>query len=366
MRILYIINSFTWAGAEKLVFDLAKGIRSNTDGVAVAALYRNGDETELEMISSLEQNEIKTLILDKGAGKGHFSCIRRLMKFVKKQEITVIHGHCSVPMLFAKIIGKLAGIPVICTIHNTKGYSAQKEIITAWMVNQYISICQTAEEYMTNELNISNQKITRIYNAVEVDHFQNAEKRDNFWEQYGIPNKSHVVLSIGRLTEQKNQLCLAKALVECINRGDKITHVALLGAYKQESSLYQQIQACLKDGNALNHFHFLGLHKNVPEFMANSDCFVMTSWYEGLSVSFLEAVFSGLPIVTTELSFVKELNQISLCAIEIPQNDYSALATLIMNRSYSPQSTQTIEKFSELFSMNAFVQKHLEVYRRYT
>ena len=46
MRLLYIINTFSWGGAEKLVYDLALSIRSEVEAVSVVALYKQGNETE--------------------------------------------------------------------------------------------------------------------------------------------------------------------------------------------------------------------------------------------------------------------------------------------------------------------------------
>ena len=58
MRVLFIINSFSFGGAEKLVMDLSRAIVAQCDYVGIAALYRVGDETEKRLVSQLAAENI--------------------------------------------------------------------------------------------------------------------------------------------------------------------------------------------------------------------------------------------------------------------------------------------------------------------
>lgn len=364
MRIIYVINAFTWGGAEKLVYDLAIRMAAQVDFVGIAALYKKDDDTEADMVETLESHGIKTLILGKGVGTGRIKGVLSICKFAKENKAELLHGHCSVPMLFAKIVGQMLKVPVVCTIHTTRGYSREKEKVTAWMADQYVSIGQAAEKYMLEELKIKQRKITRIYNAIDIGEFKNRDKEPHFWTQHGGKDDQIALLNVARVTEAKNQICLLRALNTAVQSGRTDLRLYFLGYYEEKEPVFGQLQDYIRENQLDAYVSFLGMHKNVNEYLANADCFVMTSWYEGLSVAFLEAVISGIPIIVTDLPFVQELNEISECAVVIPQNDDKALAEVLMNGNYQRQKPHTIRLFEEKFSMDEFVNQHLQLYQR--
>lgn len=363
MRILYIINSFYRAGAEKLVYDLAPRIRQYSEFVGIVALFQYNNETEAEMVRILESQGVKILIVGKRVKTDVLKTIRAITQFAKKHQVDLVHGHSIAPMMFAKVTGRILGIPVVCTIHNTRGYSKVREKLTGWMVNRYVSIGASVEEYMKGELSIAPKNIVRIYNAIDIEQFQGEPVNQHFWEQYGGKVGEQVILNIARVHESKNQMCIAKAVKKCLKIGYHNFKVYILGAYNESDPFYQKLICYIRTEKLEKHIIFLGMHKNVPSFLANADCFVMTSVYEGLSVAYLEAVISGLPIIVTDMPFVRELNELAPCSIVIPQNDSNALAQIIANKDYAKQTAETVVRFKENFSMDKFVKQHRQLYQ---
>lgn len=363
MRILYLIYGFQWGGAEKLVFDLTQNLIPDVEWIGVVSLYKHNTETEREMIQMLELHGINTFMLEKQAASDRIRSIKKLYHYAKDNHVELIHGHCSVPMLFAKIVGKILQIPVVCTIHNTNGYSRKQELLTSWMVDSYISIGQAAEDYMLHELKIKKRKISRIYNAIDIDRFSQSKRTPDFWSQYGGKEGEIVLLNVARVAEQKNQLCLLRALKILVDQNKTNFRIYFLGNYEAGDETACILQDYIQENGLQPYVVFLGMHKNVNDFLVNADCFVMTSWYEGLSVAFLEAVICGLPIVVTDMPFVKELNQLAECAVIIPQDDDHALAGVLAEGMFHRQTDQTIQTFKENFSMDRFVSEHLQVYQ---
>lgn len=361
MKVLYVMNSFNYGGAEKLVMDLSAAIVDRCDYVGIVALYRNGDALELELQQQLEQKGIKTYVLNKRVGKDRFLAVRKLAGIVRRENVEVLHGHCSVPMLIAKLAGLLTGIPVVSTIHNTRGYSVRREILTGWMCRNYVSIGESAERYMLEELKIPARKVTRIVNAVNIDRFYPEQKKVNFWSAFGLRSDLPVVLNVGRVVAQKNQICLLRAVKQCRDAGRPVQCI-ILGDYEEASLIYEEIRKFI-ECNHLNDLVVLpGRRSNVRECMNNADVFAMTSIYEGLSISFLEALFCRLPVVVTQMPFVEELNRIGRCATVVPQNDPEALAQVLMQKGFFIPDMTTLEIFQNTFAMDTFAQKHLSLY----
>lgn len=363
MRVLFLINSFSYSGAEKLVYDLSQALIPHCDYVGVAALYRMNDEIEIKMQEHLHQKKVRTYILDKAAGKDRISSICKTMRILREEQIDVLHAHCSVPMLIGKLAGKLTNVPVVCTVHNTRGYSVRRERLTGWMAKCYVSIGASAEEYMKCTLGIPERKITRIYNAVDTGAFHPEARTTHFWEQWGLRSDLPVVVNVGRVVEQKNQICLLRGLCRCRDAGKPIQAV-ILGSCDMNSGAYRELREYAESHQLQELVQFLGQQSEMQKFLSNADCFVMTSHYEGLSVSFLEAVFCGVPIIVTDMPFVQELNGIARCATVIPQEDDAALAQVLMEGGYSPPDAQAQKRFAQQFSMGGFVNAHFSLYRK--
>lgn len=363
MNILFIINSFSMGGAEKLVYDLSLQLCGRVSHISVIGLYKTDLPIEQQIQDELHKHGVKTYILNKRAKKDRFKSVRQICQIIKQDNISLVHAHCGVPMLLGKLAGLLTRVPVMCTIHSTSGYSAAQERMTSWMSKSYVSIGEAAEKYMTEKLYIPPAKITRIYNAVDTATFGHGTKSADFWQHYGGEPGDINLLHVGRVHEAKNQLCMLRAMAELKKQG--LTHYKLyiVGPYETDDPLYQQLTAFVRAHQLEAQVHFVGPQRNVADFLANADCFLMTSRYEGFSLAFLEAVISGVPVICTNLDFVRNLNKIARCALLVAQDDSKALADILAKKQFSAL-TQNSAVFAERFSIGNCAQKHLELYKK--
>lgn len=363
MRVLFIINSFSFGGAEKLVMDLSRAIAAQCDYVGIAALYRVGDETEKRLVSQLAAENIKTCILGKRAGKDRVSTVRKIAGIVRREKPDVIHGHCSVPMLMGKLAGLITATPVVATVHNTRGYSETRERLTGWMCRRYVSIGAAAEAYMTDTLKIPRKKIVRICNAVDAERFAPAPRSRGFWREFGLREDLPVAVNVGRVAQQKNQMCLLRALAGCRDEGRPVQCV-ILGGYEDNSPVYLRMKAYIEENALGDLVKFLGQRSDVAPFLTNGDYFVMTSFYEGFSVSLLEALFCGTPVVVTRMPFVEELEEIGHFAAVIPQDDSETLRDALLSGTVCRPDEPVLREIRSRFSLDTFARKHLALYRQ--
>lgn len=363
MKILFVINSFSIGGAEKLVYNLALQLIRKTKGISIVGLYKINSSIEKQMCEELEREGIKIYIIGKRPKKDRLKSIYQIYKIIKKDRISVIHAHCVVPMFLTKISGFLLNLPVICTVHSTSGYSVWQEKFTSWMCKKYISVGDAVEQYLVEKLHISNNKIVKIYNGIDTKYFISAKKKDLFWQDFGGSIGDINLVSIGRVHEAKNQLCMFNAMMELKKQGLNQYKLYIIGPYDENDNIYEKLCAFIKSQNLQENIHFLGSKKNIADFLINADCFLMTSLYEGLSLAFLEAVISGIPIISTDLDFVCNLNRIAPCALLIPQNDSKYLAKLLATKKFLNLNSPK-ELFSKLFSIEECAKKHFDLYKQ--
>lgn len=247
--------------------------------------------------------------------------------FSKNQSFDAVWLHHDVLFLMKNPFNK----PLI-TLHTTYyGYSKNK-IHPSF----YYKIASKIERYLFKIINncyftgvspeicnevvnigIDKNNVKYIPNGVDTNHFKPSKSKKSIREKFGIPKNDLVILSLGRLTAQKQP----KKLIETFNFVEKkLENVTL--AIAGDGELLKEIK---KDviKKQLKKVIFLGqldYKKDVPNLYASSDCFIITSNYEGQPLTLLEAMSSGLPCIVSNISnldIIKKAN----CGIVVNFDD---------------------------------------------
>ncbi len=106
------------------------------------------------------------------------------------------------------------------------------------------------------------------------------------------------VVMISRLTREKN---ISLALRACTNF-PKVT-LTIVGDGPEKKNIQQEVESlCIK-----KRVRFMGWQKDIAPYLADADCFLVTSWYEGYGLSVIEAMAAGLPVVMSNVGIAGEL-----------------------------------------------------------
>lgn len=155
------------------------------------------------------------------------------------------------------------------------------------------SVCMEIEE-----IGISREIIKFISNGVNTQRFRPRENKYMLRNKFGIPQNSKIILSVGRLTYHKQPFTLLRVFSQLSQRMDNII-LCFAGGGELSGTLKNYVKK-----NKLKGVIFLG-HLNhekvLPDLYASSDFFIMTSSYEGVPLTLLEAMASGLPCIVSDL-----------------------------------------------------------------
>jgi 1,2-diacylglycerol 3-alpha-glucosyltransferase len=146
-------------------------------------------------------------------------------------------------------------------------------------------------------IGIEGKIISYIPNGVNIKLFKPLEKKTCLRQKFGLPEDSRIILSLGRLTEQKDPTTLIKIFSEVSNN---IENIILVIAGQGE--LLMKTKELVQKNN-LNNVIFLGYvdEADKPELYACSDFYILTSKYEGQPLTLLEAMSSGLPCIVSDI-----------------------------------------------------------------
>lgn len=237
--------------------------------------------------------------------------LKELNKFMKENTYDIVHIHSGSILalaLGAKICKKNGVRRVIVHSHCTGVEGLKHKIVKNLFSNTFL---RYADEYLGCSVDavkfkfpnsiVENNKYKVIKNGIDLKKFKfNKDKRKEYRKKLDL-NDKFVLINVGRMTEQKNQLFVIKLLNELINNGgNKSIELLLIG----DGPLHESICKKISEYHLEKYVIILKNRDDVNDLMSASDIFVFPSIYEGLGIVAIEAQTNGLPTVCSE--FVPE------------------------------------------------------------
>lgn len=181
----------------------------------------------------------------------------------------------------------------------------------------------------------------------------------NLRDQYGIPQDHRIVISVGELTEAKNQTALVHAMDRF--RREKLTCL-ICGAGAMKESLDQEIKEMYLQDKVI----LAGYCNNIPDMLRQSDYFAFPSQREGLSVALMEAMQAGLPVMAADIRGNHDLIQDGeggfLFTENLPEDYAGALAYFMKYPDEAERMGRWNQKQVENFSLDVVEKRMREIY----
>ncbi len=169
-----------------------------------------------------------------------------------------------------------------------------------------------------------------------------------FLQQQGLPGDTKLALFVGRLAGQKDPLLLLDAFCE-LRKQEPQTHLLIVG----QGNLRQEMEERLRRYGMSKHAAFLGplTQPEVAGLMRICDVFVMTSAFEGMPISVLEALACGLPVVSTDVGEVRRVIRDELsglvCHDRMPDTIGGNVARVLREERFSARNcTASIQEYT--------------------
>lgn len=312
MRILYVITSLLTGGAEKLIIDLVPKL--NEQGCQVDVAVFNAQETPfMKMLEEKRVCKIHKL------GQSFYDprLILRLRKIMKEYDI--IHTHNSSPQLYAALANIGLHKHLVTTEHNTSNRKRGNFIlkrIDFWMYSKYESIISISDKATANlnEYLGKDNNVKTIFNGVDVNSIYNAKPIQ------GMHNNRFVALMVAAFRPQKDQDTLIRAM-KLLPEDEYEVWFAGTGERMDE------VKKLVEELGAQKQVKFLGNRNDVPQLLHTADVVVMSTHYEGLSLSNIEGMSAGKPFVASDVDGIHEVTD--GYGMLFKQGDEQALADII-------------------------------------
>jgi len=321
IRILHIIPNFGPGGAERLVVDLMGATdKEHFDVVAVSLYPESGTILEKE----IREKKLTVYYLNKRRGLD-LRIIPQLYHIFRTFRPDIVHTHRYV-LRYALLPILFCHIPVrVHTVHNI----AEKEVdkigrLVHWIAFSFggvvpVSISQEVANTV-KALYGKNIYTPVIYNGIPTMRFIPKVERENIKEKEDI-----VLLHIGRFELQKNHSLLIEAFAQVVKEYPTM-RLWLVG----DGPLRPKIERIVKEKGLEEKVLFLGIRSDVPKLLADSDIFILSSDWEGVPLTILEAMAAGKPVIATAVGGIPELIEDGVTGILVPPRNPEALTKGIL------------------------------------
>jgi glycosyltransferase involved in cell wall biosynthesis len=229
---------------------------------------------------------------------------------------------------YGAMLSRITGVPLVATVHG-KGYYGERAHrrlayrLVARRAFRMVAVSRDVGRYLTASLGVRGA-VETIYNGIDTARLVRPEGRARLRAELGLGPHQPVVGAIGNLFPVKGHTYLVRAAARLAARFPDLT-VLLSGRPLLEAELTAEARAL----GVERQVRFLGFRDDVPALLDAMDVFVLPSLSEGLSMSLLEAMAAGKPVVATDVGGNPELVVDGQTGLLVPARDPEALAVAI-------------------------------------
>ena len=353
MKIVQVMPEFGLAGAEIMAENLIYGLINQGHSVLAVSLY----DRHTAITDRLENKGVQIVYVgkQKGFDRRVFGKLRSVFKDFKPD---IIHTHRYVlPYVYAAARG--LNVRIVHTIHNV----AEKEVGPRQQSIQNIifksrkvvpvAISPLIKKSVLERYKLDDASVPMVFNGIDLS---NCIQKDDYSLSAG-----GLILHIGRFSAQKNHMRLIEAF-DMVHKEFPSVKMQLIGA----GELEDKIKELVFKNNLGDNVVFSGLQSNVYPALHNADIFVLSSNYEGMPITLIEAMGTGLPIVSTSVGGIPDMLSGKDDAILVDLTSESLAKGMIdylQDKSKREMSGKLCIEESKRFSLDEMTNCYLEVYK---
>ena len=291
----------------------------------------------------------------------------KLIKIFKKYKFDIVHTHSSKPGFLGRISARLAGVPkIVHTVHGFPFHYMQSlpiryfyqvlEKFVSQFCNKIVFVNNFEREFAIKYRIVNEKKAITIYNGIKFDE-------EEIKKTYKRTDNIFIIGSVLRFEKIKNIINTIRAAIEVCKVNDRIVFY-IIG----DGKLFNECRQIVSEANLEENIILPGWKNNIAEWLVKFDVYLLFSIAEGLSISILEAMSIGLPIVASDVKGNNELVS-DANGILVPINDIDRLTAVLLSLPDEKERLIELGKNSrksveEKFNLTEFVRRYKDIYNQ--
>jgi len=359
IKVMQIVLSLECGGAERIVVNLVNRLKERFD-FSVCVLDKLGDlEGELG-------SKIRVDCMERIEGIDFFLPFK-MARLIKEISPDVIHVHNPTCLFYTAMAVKLAGRgKIVFTQHGLakKSWKMVKALrFLSRFITKAVAVSDDIAGYLEDSYGVNKERIKIIINGIDENVYKSDQSRSQDIKEKFNLNGEYVIGHVARLSPEKDQATLLKAFCKVNSEMERVKLV-IVGDGPLKDSLRSKVKSLKLEDKVL----FLGSRNDVQELMNMFDLFVLSSIREGTSLTLLEAMAAGLPIVATKVGGNADVVIDKKTGLLVPPKEPDKLAEAVINllkdnglrKKMGKEGRKMVE---EKFCLDRMAKEYEKIYR---
>lgn len=359
MKIIQLIYSLTSGGGERFVVDLSNELANLGQDVTICIL-RDDNNPRFGFNKQFIKPNVKFHSLKMEPGFS-LSRVKQVCQYITSENPDILHCHLNVIPYIFPIAVTNKKIKIFHTLHNiaeeTSNGNFQK------LLNRYFYKKRIQPVTISKECQISYNKYYKLNNAPYIDngrakiiksvHFSDVKEEVYSYKQNEC---TPIFIHIARFAKQKNQDLLIDSFNQLNKEGYDFSLMIIGNGFQKKGAEALKEKACEK-------IHFLGEKNNIGDYLMCSNAFCLSSDFEGLPITLLEALSVGITPICSAVGGIPDVIKDGEYGYLSDEQTVESYTNTIKRFFKKPIEQNKLQKlFKEKYSMEICAKKYLELY----
>ncbi|PVE20960.1 glycosyltransferase [Microvirga sp. KLBC 81] len=358
-----VLPSLETGGMETMTAALAQALAARGHRVGVTCLQKEG-----ELAEGLRRAGIPVALVPCPGTAPILRPHPGLCHHFAARAPDVVHAQNGV-WAKAALAARAADVPAV--IHTAHGFSLNEpwfgDALRWWAglrTDMVVAVSASLREHLVRRARIPASRVVTIINGIDTARFAPSGRSGILREALGIGPDVPLLGCVARLDPVKNHALLLEAMALLVRQVPD-ARLVLVGDGPLREALQERAEALGLGGKVL----FAGTLADTAPAYRDLDLFVLPSVSEGTSISVLEAMASGIPVVATAVGGTPQLLDGGTCGTLVPSGDPAAMAEAIRRLLTDPVGRTRMaraarERVLEEFGHAAMVRAYEKLYRQ--
>jgi glycosyltransferase involved in cell wall biosynthesis len=366
IRVGLIVHIMQVAGAEVLVRETIRRL----DGRIVPTIFCLDAVGQIgeEMI----RDRVELVCLNRKPGRD-WRVSSRLARAIDERQIEVLHAHQYSPFFYAALARTLCLFrPKLILTEHGRHYPdrvsplrrAVNRLALDRMANAVTACCHFSAVGLSHTDGFAGARIEIIENGIEVGDYEPSGSKEKAKKKVGLDPVRKYIVHVARHHPVKDQPTLLRAFARAAPNLSEVDLLMVGGG-----PLRGELENLAVELRIVDRVKFLGIRADIPDLMRAADVFALTSLSEAASLTLLEAMASGLPVVVTAVGGNPEIVRHEREGLLFPRGDASACAAAFCRLFAEPSFSEQLgaagrARATEKYQLSQTVENYYRLYRR--
>jgi glycosyltransferase involved in cell wall biosynthesis len=366
-RVLEVIDTTDPGGAETVVLQLATAL-NRCGWACTVAVPESG-----WIRGAVERRKVPFVETPVSGGAFDLPYLTSLIRAIRRRRIQLVHAHLLGPSVYGTLAARVTGVPAVCTFHGgsdvatAERFRRLKALILGYGAARLVFVSEALKRELQARLRLRPPRLEVVENGIDLGAFTRRPD-DGLRRELGLGSDTVLVGAVGHGRPEKAYETFVEAAAR-LNAGDREWCFVIVG--ELDPTLQARLRGLAAGLGLGERVRLLGARTDIARIMNNLDLYALTSRSEGFSLSTIEALACGVPVVATRCGgpedFIEHEATGLLVDVGAPEQVAAAVRRLVDDRTLRGRLATAGELMvRRRYSLDGMVDRYQRVFRSVT